>query len=170
MKTLKKMSVLLGIMLMLVGVAACSNKEEAARVAEKIEQGKTLEQGDYTTMISYLGHFAEKAQPLQNRINDMSSDNPQAGRLAESIDSLKKANPYLELFAGRLDAATESEVGADNVKLVNKYAGYEWFNAPAWATVTEDPGVAGMVVETPPAGQDTGVVAGAVDEEKVREL
>ena len=161
MKTLKKMSVLLGIMLMLVGVAACSNKEEAARVAEKIEQGKTLEQGDYTTMISYLGHFAEKAQPLQNRINDMSSDNPQAGRLAESIDSLKKANPY---------AATESEVGADNVKLVNKYAGYEWFNAPAWATVTEDPGVAGMVVETPPAGQDTGVVAGAVDEEKVREL
>ena len=161
MKTLKKMSVLLGIMLMLVGVAACSNKEEAARVAEKIEQGKTLEQGDYTTMISYLGHFAEKAQPLQSRIN---------GRLAESIDSLKKANPYLELFAGRLDAATESEVGADNVKLVNKYAGYEWFNAPAWATVTEDPGVAGMVVETPPAGQDTGVVAGAVDEEKVREL
>lgn len=167
MKTLKLM---LGIMLLAIGFAACSNKEEAVRVAEKIEKGEMLDQGDYTTMIKYMGNFAEAAQPIQNEINNMSADNPESAKLVAKIDSMRENSPYLDLFTSRVCKATENEIGKDNVALVNKYAGYEWFTSPDWATVTEDPGSAGMVVETPEAGQDTGVVAGAVDDETVRDL
>lgn len=167
MKTLK---IMMGAMLIVLGLAACSNKEEAVKVADKIEQGDALTQGDYTTIIEYMGKFAEEAQPIQNRINDMSADNPEAARLTARIDSMRNANPYLDTFTTTLCKADQKELGGDNVALVNKYAGYEWFTSPDWAIVTEDPGVAGMVVETPEAGSDTGVVAGAVDEETVRAL
>ncbi|MDE5774574.1 MAG: hypothetical protein K2H86_09000 [Muribaculaceae bacterium] len=167
MKTLKMM---LCLVLVCMGISACSNQDEAANVAKKIESGATLDQADYTVIIKYLGDFAEKAQPIQNQINNMSSDNPEASKLAEEVENMRASNKYLDLFNDCLKKATEAEVGADNVNLVNKYAGYEWFTSPDWATINADPGVAGMVVETPEAGQDTGVVAGAVDQETVRDL
>lgn len=167
MKTLKMM---LCLMLICMGVSACSHQEEAVSVAKKIESGEVLNQGDYTVIIKYLGSFAEKAQPIQNKINNMSSENPEAAQLSEEIDKMRESNKYLELFTNTLSKATEAEVGADNVNLVNSYAGYEWFTSPDWATLNADPGVAGMVVETPEEGQDTGVVAGAVDEVTVRDL
>ncbi|MDE6295607.1 MAG: hypothetical protein K2M03_06035 [Muribaculaceae bacterium] len=167
---MKALKMMLCLMLICMGVSACSNQEEAASVAKKIESGEVLNQGDYTVIIKYLGSFAEKAQPIQNKINNMSSENPEAVQLADEIDKMRESNKYLELFTNTLKKATEAEVGADNVNLVNNYAGYEWFTSPDWATINADPGVAGMVVETPDAGQDTGVVAGAVDEETVRDL
>lgn len=167
MKTLKLM---LCLMLIGVGMSACSNQEEAAAVAKKIESGASLDQADYTVMIKYMGDFAEKAQPIQNKINNMSSDNPDASTLVEEIDKLRESNKYLEMFTNCVSKASQEEVGADNVALINKYAGYEWFTSPDWATISADPDVAGMVVETPDAGQDTGVIAGAVDDETVHSL
>lgn len=167
MKTLK---LLLSLVLLTIALTACSNKEEATRVADKIENGQTLDRGDYTAMIKYLGSFAEAAQPIQNQINDMSADNPDAAKLTAKIDSMRRSLPYLEIFTTKLCKATEAEVGAENVALVNKYSGYEWFTSPDWASISQDPGVAGMVVETPPADSNNGVIAGAVDEEVVHEL
>ena len=167
MKTLK---LILAAMLIMAGASACSNKDEAARVAEKIEKGDPLTQGDYTAMIKYVGDFATKAQPVQNRINNMSADNPEASRLTAQIDSMRNTLPYLELFTGTICKASQSEIGKDNVDLVNKYAPLEWFTSPDWATVSELPGVAGEIVETPAPGQDTAVVAGAVDQEVVHNL
>lgn len=167
MKTIKLM---VAMLLLTVGLAACSNKEEAVKVAEKIEKGVTLDKGDYTAIITYLGKYAEKAQPIQDQINNLPDNSPEVKGLTDQLSTLRESNKYIDLFSGVLDKATQEEVGEDNVALVNKYAGYEWFDAPAWATLNEDPGVEGMILQTPPANGDTGVVAGAVDDETVHAL
>lgn len=171
---MKTRIVMLGLTLMamiMVGlVQACGNKEESAKVAEKIEKGESLSQGDYTVMIKYLGDFAEKVQPIQNQINDMSADNPEAAALTSKIDSLRSSLSYLSLFTDYVVKSSQKAIGEDNVAMVNKYAPLEWFTAPDWATVTADPGVAGMVLQTPDSTGDTAVVAGAVDELTVRDL
>lgn len=62
------MKKILGIIAMavvaLVMAASCGSSDRAAEVARKIQSGDTLTQSEYTTVIDYLGHFAEKAQPL----------------------------------------------------------------------------------------------------------
>lgn len=90
-----------------------------------------------------------------------------AAELQQQLDELKTKNTYLDLFRSTLSRAPQAQIGADNVALVNKYAGYEWFSAPDWATVITDPANAGVELETP-ASDTTGVVAGAVDELKVK--
>lgn len=167
MKTLKLLAVVTVAVLFL---GACSNKEESEVVAQKIEKSEPLTEQDYATMIKYMGRFAEQAQPIQNEINNMEAGNPKAAELTAKIDSMRMSLPYLEIFTTRLHSATEAELGPDNVALVNKYAGYEWFTSPDWAIVSEDPGVAGMVLQSPASDTDTAVVAGAVDVETVHSL
>lgn len=147
-------------------VVACSNREEAVKVAEKIQKGETLTQGDYTCMIEYLGKFAEAAQPIQDNINNLPYGDSNAAEYQKQLDDLKAKNEYLTLFNNELAKTPQATLGAENVQLVDKYAGYEWFTAPDWANIETNPEAAGIEVQTP-ATDTTGVVAGAVDEVKV---
>lgn len=165
MKTLK---LFLCFAVAMIAFAACSNKEEAAKVAEKVESGATLDQGDYAVIVKYLGDFAEKAQPIQDQINNLPYGDPKAEEYSAQLNDLKKANPLVDLFSGVLKRSTATEVGADNVAAVDKLAGYEWFDAPAWATSNMDPAIGGIELESPSTDTD-GVVAGAVDQLKVKE-
>lgn len=157
---------LMAIAAMFLAVS-CGNAEHAAEVAKKIQDGASLTQGDYTTVIEYLGKFAEKAQPVQDQINNLPAGDAKAAELQQQLDALKGKNKYIDLFQSVLAKTPQATLGADNVALVNKYAGYEWFTAPDWATIQTNPQAAGLEVEMPDS--DTGgVVAGAVDELEVK--
>lgn len=168
MKALKTLKVLLLAMIVGVMATACSASSEAEKVGEKIEKGEALTTADYTVIIDYMGRFAEKAQPIQDNINNLPAEDPKAVPFQDQLTKLKDEYPLLDTFKGVLDKASAEEVGADNVQLVDKYAGYEWFTAPDWAVINTDPAAAGIELQAP--GNDTnGVVAGAVDEEKLIE-
>lgn len=166
MKALKSLKVLLLAMLVGVVASACSSNSEADAVNQKIEKGEALTSADYTCMIDYMGQFAEKAQSIQDSINNLPAEDPQVAPFQDKLTKLKEEYPLLDSFKTALAKATEAEVGAENVALVNKYAGYEWFTAPDWATINADPGVAGMEVQMPDNDSE-GVIAGAVDQEEV---
>lgn len=147
--------------------SACSGRGEANKVAQKIEKGETLSQDDYTCVIEYLGKFAKEAQPIQDKINNLPAESPAAADIQKQLDKLRAENPHLDLFKSVLAKASQSELGAENVALVDKYAGYEWFTSPDWATIQTNPAAAGIEMETP--DNDTnGVVAGAVDELQIK--
>ncbi|MDE6811387.1 MAG: hypothetical protein K2J15_03460, partial [Muribaculaceae bacterium] len=156
------------LLAMVVGVVAtaCNSASEADAVAKKIEQGAALSQSDYTVIIDYMGKFAEKAQPIQDNINNLPADDPKAQPFIEQFDKLKESYPLLDQFKSVLDKASAEQVGTENVNLVDKYAGYEWFTSPSWATINTDPGIGGIEMESP-SNDSNGVVAGAVDEEKI---
>lgn len=166
MKALKSLKLLLIALLAGVMTTACSSSNEAENVNAKIEKGETLTAADYTVIIEYMGQFAEKAQPIQDNINNLPAEDPKAVPYQDQLSKLKEEYPLLDSFKTVLVKATEAEVGADNVALVNKYAGYEWFTSPDWATINTDPEAAGIEVAMPD-NDSNGVVAGAVDEEKV---
>lgn len=148
-------------------LAGCSGNSEAEKVVSKIKAGDQLTPADYTLIIDYLGKYAETVQPIQDKINNLSATDPKAAEYQKELDAVKDRHPFLAEFNAALDKASQSEVGADNVALVNKYAGYEWFDAPDWATITTDPEAAGIELESPES-DTSGVVAGAVDELKVK--
>ncbi len=163
----KCFSILFAALAAVIMFASCSKADQASEVARKIEAGDTLTQAEYTTVIDYLGDFAQKAQPIQDKINNLPYGDPQATDLQKELSALKEKNGYFDLFKSVLESAPQSSLGADNVALVNKYAGYEWFASPSWATIQTDPEAAGLEVQTPDS-DTTGVVAGAVDELKIK--
>ncbi|MDE6271872.1 MAG: hypothetical protein K2M31_02565 [Muribaculaceae bacterium] len=162
MKALKNLKVLLLAMFVGVVATACSMASEAEKVNEKIEKGETLTAADYTTIIDYMGKFAEKAQPIQDQINNLPAEDPKAVPFQDQLTKLKDEYPLLDSFKTVLDKASAEQVGADNVALVDKYAGYEWFSSPAWATINTDPEAAGLELQAP-TNDTNGVIAGAVD-------
>lgn len=168
MKALKSLKVLLLLMVAGVMFTACGTKSEAERVNEKIEKGEALDQADYTVIIDYLGKFAEEAQPIQDNINNLPAEDPKAAPYQQELDKLKENYPLLKIFNETLGKTTQAQVGEDNVALIGKYDGYEWFTAPGWATINTDPAIGGIELESP-ANDSNGVVAGAVDELKVTE-
>lgn len=166
MKALKTLKVLLLTLVVGLVATSCGVATEADKVNEKIEKGEALNPADYTKIIDYLGQFAEKAQPIQDQINNLPAEDPKAAPFQEQLTKLKESFPLLDKFKEILAKATPEQVGADNVALVDKYAGYEWFTSPDWATINTDPAIGGIEMATP--DNDTnGVIAGAVDEEKV---
>ncbi len=167
MKTLKSIMIAFVAILGMCLMTSCSKNAEASKVADKIESGAQLEQADYTVIIEYLGKYAEAVQPIQDNINNLPATDPKVADYEKEFDEVKSQYKYLEVFNAALEKASQSEVGADNVALVDKYAGYEWFNAPSWATIETDPEAAGIELEAPES-DTTGVVAGAVDELQVK--
>lgn len=156
MKTIK----LLLIAAIAIIATACSGSQ-AEQVNQKLTKGEPLTQDDWTVVINYLGNYAEKAQPIQDAIDNATSGSDESTRKAEELAQLTQDNPYLEAFNSALAKSTKEEVGAANAALVDKYASYIWFNSPSWATIQTDPNVQGMIEEMP-ATTDTaaaGVVA-----------
>lgn len=149
-------------------ITACNNSSEADKVAVEIENGTQLSKADYTVLIDYLGEFAEKAQNVQDKINNLPFGDVKAANYEDELDKLRKEYDHLELFGDVLKKASQEELGADNVALVNKYAGYEWFDSPDWAQINTNSEAAGIEVEMPDS-DTTGVVAGAVDELQIKE-
>lgn len=170
MKTFMKIKKVMLFVMAVIAVGAiatsCSGDGEAGKVATKLENGETLSHGDYTCMIEYLGKFAEKAQPIQDQINNLPAGDKSAEKYQEQLAALKDKYPLIEAFTSALDRATPEQVGSQNVALVDKYTGYEWFTAPAWAQENFDPAIGGIELQSP--NDSNGVVAGAVDQEKVK--
>ncbi|MDE7380717.1 MAG: hypothetical protein K2N03_01140 [Muribaculaceae bacterium] len=163
---MKKIGIFMMLLLSLA-VVSCGSKESTEKVAQKIASGQTLDRSDYTTIIKYLGDFAEKAQPIQDKINNADSATP---ALDSEMAKLHSQYSLTGVFNTALENSNAEAVGEENVKLLEKYAPLEWFTAPSWLTAYPDAGVAGEIVETPPAGDSNGVVAGAVDDVKVEKL
>ncbi len=159
---MKKVAMFLMVVLALVATS-CGSKESAEKVAEKITSGQTLDENDYGVIIRYLGDFAEKAQPIQDKINNSETATPD---LDNEMAQLHSAYPLTGVFNTALENSSEDKVGKENMKLLEKYAPLEWFTAPSWLTVYPDSSVAGEIVETP-TNDSNGVVAGAVDTVKV---
>lgn len=153
---MKKIGLFLFLLVALVGITSCSKERRAEDVAEKITQGASLTQGDYTAMIEYLGDYATKAQVYQDTINDLPVNDPAVAEATEKLSNLTAEYKYLSLFNTTLSSTTPAEVGKDNVALVNKYASLIWFTAPSWAEINNAPGdTAGDVVDMP---DDSGTV------------
>lgn len=158
MKAFKILSILAVTLLM----AACGG-QSVDSVAEKIDSGKKLTQADYTTIIDYCGQFADEAQKLQNQVDALPDSSSVAVADETKLADLKTRFPHLDKFNAALLASTPEEVGAGNVKKVNKLAQYIWFTAPDWATIQTDPKVDGFIEQTP-TSDTTGVIsAGAGD-------
>lgn len=160
------MKKIIGIMMLAaisVIAVSCSNSREAEGVAEKIQKGERLTQGDYTAMIEYLGNYATEAQKYQDVIDYEPSGSAAATEAAKKLSTLTGEKQYLTLFTHVLSQTTAAQVGADNVKLVDKYAGLIWFTAPSWATIDgASVGDAGDVVTMP---DDSGTVIANSEEE-----
>lgn len=159
---MKKLSfILLVAILSIIGMTACNNTSEmekkASQVAEKIDKGEPLSETDYNVMIQYVGDFAEKAQPIDDSIiNDVNSEAAQ-----KQLDSLKQHYPLIEKFRTSIHNARVSDLGPENVTLINHYGTLLEFTLPAGMSIEPVAGVAGMEVDTPDSSN--GVIAGGVD-------
>lgn len=154
---MKKLLTLLVVAVGLLFAASCGRNETPAQVAEKIAQGQTLTQDDYTVMIEYCGAYAKKAQALQNTIDNLPTDDPKAVKATDDILALQESNEYLTPFFDVITKSTKEQVGDKNVILINDYAAYEWFLSPDWAVIVTNPDVAGIVVDD--SGADSAVIA-----------
>lgn len=143
---------------MVLVMAACGTKEEAAKVADKISNGEQLTQSDYSVMIDYCAKYAEEAQVFQDKINVLAPTSEEAGKLTDDIASLSGKFPLVSEFFSKLSNCTKEEVGADNVAKINKLSALTWFTAPEWADSGNEDGVVGDVVDMP-AVDSAGVIA-----------
>ena len=145
----------------LIGLTACQETSERAcqDVANKIESNEMLTNDDYTRMIEYVGEYAQKAQEYV--VNDNSE------QLQGVLEQLQKEYPLVDTFRNCIKNTPIDKFDADNMALLQKYAGLTEFTAPEGMTLQTNTEAAGLEVATPDSGVNNGVVAGAVDEEKV---
>lgn len=143
----------------MLGLTACQQTEDRAcqDVADKIKSNETLTDDDYTRMIEYVGAYAEKAQPYV--VNDSST------QMQGELDALNKEYPLVQLFRNCIKTTPLDKLSADNQALIQKYGGLIEFDVPEGMTLQTDPQAAGLEVAVPDSAN--GVVAGAVDQEKV---
>lgn len=156
---MKKILFSLMALIAAITVTSCGDNQNADQVAEKIQKGEQLTQDDYTTMIKYVGEYAEKMQPYV--VNGTGNE------YETEMANLKAEYPYAVEFRDCLSKTPDAQMDEDNQKLIEQYAGYVEFTAPEGTTIQTDPEAAGLE-EAAPATED-GVVAGSVDEVKVKE-
>lgn len=143
-----------------IAVSSCATSERRVEdVAAKIEKGETLDDEDYTTMIEYVGEYAEKMQPYV--VNDTDA------QYEAEKNALKEKYPYVDLFRDCIAKTPDLQMSEENMNLINKYSDYIMFTAPEGTTIQTDPEAAGVEVAAPET--DNGVIAGAVDEVKETE-
>ena len=154
---MKKILFSLMALIVAVAVTSCTGTvDEAGKVAEKMKTGQQLDPADYSTMIKYVGEYAEKMQPYVVEGTEGQYDAEKA-KLAEEY-------PYVAEFRDCIAHTSLDQLSEEDMQLVNKYAGYIEFTAPEGTTIQTDPEAAGLEEATPE--QPDGVVAGAVDEVK----
>lgn len=147
-----------------IALTACQETSERsdANLVNKIQNHEALTAEDYSRLIEYTGAYAEKAQPFVDMlINDQEAEG-QAG-----LDKLNAEYPDIDLFRNCLKRTPASKLSENDLQEVAKYAGYIEFSAPVGYEIVTNPDAAGLEVAAP--ATDNGVVAGAVDEVKVKE-
>lgn len=165
---MKKLSLfLLGVVALVM--AACSGGAGAQALSDKIAKGDVLTQADYTTLIDYCGDFAKKAQVIQDKIDNLDSNNPAVEGLQSQLDGLKEKFPLLKEFQKVLKNSTPEEVGSENVKKIDELSSLIWFDAPDWAqTVAPGKVGAGLIEDVAPAEADSSIIAAPALEEKTK--
>lgn len=161
----KNITMLFAMLVVALLTGACGG-DEAKKVASKIDGGDKLTEKDYTVMIDYCGKYAEDAQRLQDKINVLSPTSEEAGKLTDKVAELSGKFPLASKFFEAISNSTEQEVGAENVKRINKLAALTWFVAPEWADAGDNSDVVGDIVEMPDS--DTAGVISAGDGEAVK--
>lgn len=140
----------LGLTLLCFIFAACGpTKSEEDKVAEKIEAGTALTEQDYTVVVDYLVKYAKEAQVYQDEVNNLPTDDPKAIEATDKLADITASYTLLDTYNKALQASTVESVGPANVKKVNENAMLTYFTAPSWATVDQDPNVAGFIEEMP---------------------
>lgn len=163
-KTFSTVMTIAASLLIMLGVAACSEKLPTdADVAKKIDAKEALSEADYTTMIDYCGRYAEEAQKYYDIINAQPNDTT-AEYISATNDlaSLYGDYAYLDQFRQTLAQSEMSQLGADNEKKVNELAKYQAFPLPAGAGANlQDPNVVGMIEDMPSTAttDSTGVIS-----------
>lgn len=154
---MKKLTLLL-IAAVGIFVAACSTSGEADRIAEKISRGDVLTQSDYAVLIDYCGEYAQKAQTIQDKIDNLPSDDPSLKSLDDRLADVDAEYPHTPLFFKTLKGASQEEVGSENVKKIDRYASLIWFDAPEWAMTLSPEGDAGLIETVEPADSDLSII------------
>ena len=149
----------------IVIAAACSGSHGADAVADKLANGETLTQSDYTLLINYCGDYATKAQVIQDKIDNLASGDPAAKSLNEELTELSDKYPHTAEFFMALKSSTPEEVGSENMKKVDELSSLIWFNAPDWAETVGPSGDAGLIEEAEPG--DTGIIAAPALEDRI---
>lgn len=144
MKTLK----LIALAVMALMLSACAN-DQAKKVADKIAADQPLTQADYAVMIDYCGEYAQKAQPIQDAIDNLPDASDKAAADVSKLADLTDKYPYLDEFSRKISTCTQKEIGEDNVNKINSYASYTWFTVPEWAQINTDPNVEGFIEQMP---------------------
>lgn len=150
-----------------IGLSSCQGARENMdeSISNKIENKQTLTSTDYTRMIEYVGEYAEKAQ----KYLDMQILDTQSTEAKEGLAQLNEEYPFVDEFRKAIATAPLTNFSEDNLNLIQKYAGYLEFSAPAGFNIQTNPEAAGMEVEAPDVNPDsTAVVAGAVDTEVIK--
>ena len=140
---------------------SCSNTDDAAGVAARIENGEALTEQDYGVMIDYCGKFAQEAQRIQDDINAEPNMSAKATTDTDRMATLADSFKFLDTFGKALNNADASKVGSANVEKMQKYASYEWFPMPEWMPAEGAPGVVGDIVEMPGNDTDSVIATGA---------
>lgn len=163
-KTVKAMAALLLVVL----IASCSSKVPTAdEVYNKVKNGETLTQQDYTAMIDYVGQYAQKALDYQNKINAQPNDSTaEYIKMSNDWANLYQKYPYLNEFRQCLANANMDDFDAENQQLINQYANDPSFPLPAGEGVALEgaQNVNGMIQDMP---QDSSKVISTGDGEAV---
>lgn len=147
------------------GLSSCveSTAKQEQNIAYRIENHEELTSEDYSTMIDYVGEYAEKAQ----KYVDMQINGENLEEAAEGMARLNEEFPLLNVYRNCIRFTAASSLSPENLEKIGQYAGYIEFTAPSGYTLQPDPKAEGIEVAAPDSVN--GVVAGAVDNVKVED-
>ena len=158
---MKKIGIMLtAAILAAIGISSCQESAEKTQkaIAYKIENKEALTADEYATVIDYVGQYAEKAQ----KYVDMQINGEDLTEAAAGMKKLNDEYPLVDTYRQCLRFTPCSDLSAENLELVKKYAGYVEFTAPSGYTIqTAGPEMAGLEEAVPDSAN--GVIAGAVD-------
>ena len=146
-----------------IGLSSCQESSEKTEqnIAFKIENREALTPDEYSSIIDYVGEYAEKAQPYV----DMQINGNDLEEAAAGMEKLNQEFPLVNTYRECIRFTPASALTPDNLEKVAKYAGYVEFSAPSGYTIQTTSEAAGLEEATP--STDNGVVAGAVDDVKL---
>lgn len=151
METLKKIgSLMLGFAMVMIMFVACGpTQKEVDSVAEKIDNGASLTQSDYTVITDYCVEYAKKAQEYQAKLDAPGVSAMETSEYTTKLADLTARYSYADMFFKALNDATPEAVGAENVKKIQDNAELDYFTAPSWVTIETSNDVSGFIEDMP---------------------